>query len=64
MSKGYILYPNNLNFLNYFSKYLYSGTGDILLMKDTHSTKHLFVLAVFLKSELFSCAQGTSSVCL
>lgn len=52
MSKGYILYLNNLNFLTYFSKYFLFWNWGILLVKFTHNTKHSSVLAVFEKSEL------------
>lgn len=35
-----------------------------LLVNDTHNTKHLFVLAAFERSELFSCVQVTCLVYL
>lgn len=43
MSERCILYPNDLNYLNYSPKYLYSGTGDVLLVRDNHNTKHVFI---------------------
>lgn len=61
MPKKCILYPNDLNYLNYFHKYLYSGTGDVLLARDNHNTKHTFAFALE-RSEQFSWAQGTCLV--
>lgn len=44
MSEKCILYPNDLNYLND------SGTGDVLLVRDNHNTKHVFALAVLERS--------------
>lgn len=50
MSEKCVLYPNALNYLNA------SGTGDVLLVRDDHKTKHVFALKVL---ERVNCA-GTS----
>lgn len=58
MPKRCILYPNDIKCLSYSPKYLYSGAGDVLIGRDTHTMEHLFALAVFERRELCSYALG------
>ena len=52
MSEKCVLYPNALNYLNA------SGTGDVLLVRDDHKTKHVFALKVLERVNCFTAHKG------